>query len=185
MVRRGQNFRAKGRRNYGKISKKVFLWIFVFLYSAERDMKEIFIGWVWHCVLVRLISMGYQYVMHTDYWLSIWTTQPQQTQQYTELILTLIFLMEEKEEESQNWKCGIAIVIVGVVSILGVASFSAAYFGWSNIHQFLLLLSIRILRIRIRILRSFTKYDIPASYLWSLICKICKNIYKISQTINN
>ena len=42
--------------------------------------------------------------------------------------------MEEKEEESSTWKCGIAIVIVGVVSILGVASFSAAYFGWSNIN---------------------------------------------------
>ena len=41
--------------------------------------------------------------------------------------------MEEKEEDSSTWKCGIAIVIVGVVSILSVASFSAAYFGLSNI----------------------------------------------------
>ena len=47
--------------------------------------------------------------------------------------------MEEKEEESQTWKCGIAIVIIGVVSILGVASFSAAYFGWSTFDISLLL----------------------------------------------
>lgn len=41
--------------------------------------------------------------------------------------------MEEKEEESSTWKCGIAVVIIGVISIVGVASFSAAYFGLSII----------------------------------------------------
>ena len=46
--------------------------------------------------------------------------------------------MEEKEEESHTWKCGIAIVIIGVVSILSVASFSAAYFGSSKLNKYLI-----------------------------------------------
>ena len=37
--------------------------------------------------------------------------------------------MDDKEDSSNAWLCGMAVVIVGVVGILSIAAFSAGYYG--------------------------------------------------------
>ena len=37
--------------------------------------------------------------------------------------------MEEKEDTGKGWICGMVVVVMGVLTVLGVASFSAAYYG--------------------------------------------------------